>query len=60
MISSYFREANHLLFETATPLIKDKKIISEQKNNFDEIPLFLPKFLENRRKRIEKNINFKF
>ena len=60
MISSYFREANHLLFETATPLIKDKKIIPEQKNNFDEIPLFLPKFLENRRERIEKNINFKF
>ena len=60
MVSSYFREANYLLFETATPLNRNSKELPEQKKDFDEIPLFLPEFLERKRERIEKNINSKF
>ena len=60
MVSSYFRKANHLLFETATPLDRSSKDLPEQGQDFDEIPLFLPEFLERKRERIEKNLNFKF
>lgn len=60
MVSSYFRESNHLLFETATSLDRSSKDLPEQGQDFDEIPLFLPEFLERKRERIEKNLNFKF
>ena len=58
--SSYFREANDNLFEVATPLLKDRKEFPEQNKDFDEIPLFLPEFLEKDRKEIEVNVNYKF
>ena len=60
IVSSYFREASHLLFETATPLNRSSKDLPEQGKDFDKIPLFLPKFLESKRERIERNIDFKF
>ncbi len=60
IISSYFREANNILFEVATPLSKDKKEFPLQNQNFDEITLYLPKFLEKNRKEIEFNVNYQF
>lgn len=58
IVSSYFREPNFNLFETATPLNKEKESFPEQGKQFHEIPLFLPEFLENRREEIERNVNY--
>ncbi|MBF0715466.1 VOC family protein [Gemelliphila palaticanis] len=58
--SSYFRDPNFLLFEVATPLTKEKKDLPEQNKPFDEIPLFLPDFLEHDRQVIETNVDYKF
>lgn len=60
IVSSYFREANNLLFEVATPLSKEKEEFPSQNQNFDEIPLYLPEFLEKNRKEIEFNVNYQF
>ncbi|MDO5088291.1 MAG: VOC family protein [Leptotrichiaceae bacterium] len=60
IVSSYFREPNYNLFETATPLSKGKDSFPKQGRKFHEIPLFLPEFLEKKREEIERNVNFKF
>lgn len=52
MASSYFREANYNLFEVATPFL-ETKVIEADADTFEDIPLFLPDFLENRRTEIE-------
>lgn len=58
IVSSYFREPNFNLFETATPLNKGKESFPEQGKQLHEISLFLPEFLENRREEIERNVNY--
>lgn len=60
IVSSYFREANDNLFEIATPLSKEEKDFPQQHKPFEEIPLFLPEFLEKKRKEIEFNVNYDF
>lgn len=54
--SFYFREPNNLLFETATEEITLQKEPYEGLA-FDEIPLYLPSFLEPRRNFIEQNLS---
>lgn len=57
IVSSYFREPNYNLFEVATPLNKSPESFPNQQLAFDEIPLFLPEFLEAQRESIERDVN---
>lgn len=56
MHSLYFRDATRNVIEVATP-ISDKGIIIDQKEKFENIELFLPEFLEDRREEIENYLN---
>lgn len=58
MVSTYFREGNYNLFEVATPFVEEK-IIQEVADKFEEIPLYLPEFLEEKRTEIEGYLAWK-
>lgn len=53
--SLYFREPNQLLFEVATVEgYLEPSAYAQQNQNFDEIALYLPNFLEDRREGLEQ------
>lgn len=53
--SLYFREPNRMLFEIATEEGSlDPSAYADQGDSFDEIPLYLPHFLENDREEFEQ------
>lgn len=56
MHSLYFRDATRNVIEVATPL-REKGIIIDQNEKFENIDLFLPDFLEDKREEIENNLN---
>ena len=58
ILSSYFREANYNLFEVATPLEEATHTVQQQGLAFEDVPLFLPEFLENRREEIQGYLDY--
>lgn len=54
-VSTYFREANQILFEIATLEGNPPKVVEDQ-SDFKNIPLFLPSHLESKREDILRNL----
>lgn len=60
MHSLYFRAPNYLMFEVATMTGERKATMPTQKDQLDEVELFLPSFFEEDRQEIEKTLSQRY
>ncbi|MGQ7354855.1 VOC family protein [Streptococcus suis] len=60
MHSLYFRAPNYLMFEVATMTGEREAPMPTQKDQLDEVELFLPSFFEEDRQEIEKNLSQRY